>query len=108
MQEQWMGNARVVREECKWQIMREADKKCKSGGLEMQEWLERGVRIARVAGQGCERSGVMNSSMKGEECKKGIRVVDGNISGWRGVQMADQECKRGRSEMKSGGWEMQE
>ena len=54
-----------------------------------------GVRIARVAGQGCEsgRSGVMNSSMRVEECKKGIRVVDGNISGWRGVQMADQECK---------------
>ena len=39
MQEQWMGNARVVREECKWQIRsaREADQKCKSGGWEMQE-----------------------------------------------------------------------
>ena len=40
MQERWMGNARVVREACKWQI-RSADKKCKSSGWEMQEWLER-------------------------------------------------------------------
>ena len=33
----------MVGEECKWQIRsaREADQKCKSGGWEMQEWLER-------------------------------------------------------------------
>ena len=52
MQERWMKNARVVREECKWQIRsaREADKKCKSGGWEMQKWLERSAS-GRLGGQ---------------------------------------------------------
>ena len=69
MQERWMGNARVVREECKWQIRsaREADKKCKSGGWEMQEWLERSAS-GRL---GVHERQVRNARAVDGECKSG-------------------------------------